>query len=149
LKGGNPLTYAYFAYDGPGHHSGRLVYVTQFNAVATNPNLTYTLAEFDFQHGNTFLGAGTRPDSCGCTERPVCIKVQSITYFDETLRESYFNRGRNWLTWNDFGNSNICPDGPDLCNPDCLPPDSTCVATTPGHARSWGEIKAQYRSRSR
>ena len=108
-----------------------------FDAIAADPDQTYTLARFDMDLGT----------SCGCLDRPMCISLNYMSYFDGDGLEHYFAVDRSYLTWND-PYASACSSGP-LCPwSGCGPSssDTMCVANpTPASNRSWGSVKASYR----
>jgi hypothetical protein len=150
LSGDHLLELSAFEYSDVWDEFGRARLTTgrRFDAVMANPESTYTIAQFEFEHGNL----GSRPDTCGCLERPVCIYVTQAVYLDGAGNERYFFLGQEYLTWKDPTNASGCPgtyskislsyQGADV--------DTSCVAIpTPAHARSWGSIKASYRAPDR
>jgi hypothetical protein len=131
LLGPNPQRIAYFQYDGASQ-MGRIVYAQGFNVLNADPNVTYTLGRFTFDH--------SAPDSCGCLEAPVCIDISYATYLDGAGNEIPFTPSHPYyLTWNDPLNTSRCPYADDFAtiNGNCGP--------TPTRPGSWGSLKASYR----
>ncbi|MEP7028511.1 MAG: hypothetical protein ABI960_07940, partial [Candidatus Eisenbacteria bacterium] len=107
----SPTTYQY-QYLGEGVSRGWLGFSSQFPAFVADPATTYTLAEFNFDFGGTFNGAGSRADSCGCLDRPLCLALTDHEWFDGDLQPRSMASIRDALTWNDPTNTNVCPIGP-------------------------------------
>jgi hypothetical protein len=92
------------------------------------------VARFDFDH--------SAPDTCGCIERPICIRITKASYIDESITEYSFGIEREFVLWNDPANSTGCPSsGGELATRG----DGTCAQPTAVSSRSWGSIKASYR----
>ena len=131
LLGANPRRIAVFQYDEL-TQKGRLVFAQAFDVLNANPNITYTLGRFTFDH--------SAPDPCGCLETPVCIHVANATYLDGGTNEIPFAFAAEFLTWNDPTNSSNCPSSGPLegtISGNCVP-----TLVKPG---SWGSLKASYR----
>lgn len=131
LVGANPRSIAKFEYDVL-TQTGRLTYVQAFDVLNADPNVTYTIGRFTFDH--------SPPDPCGCLETPVCIAISYATYLDGAGNEIPYVIGQGYLTWNDPTNSSHCPNtgSCDLCI------TGACVPT-PVHPGTWGSLKASYR----
>ena len=131
LLGSNPRRITKFQYDELTQR-GQLVFAQAFDVLNADPNVTYTLGRFTFDH--------SAPDPCGCLETPMCILLASASYVDGAMLEFQFAVSQQYLTWNDPANSSHCPfPGGDLgtVNGNCTP--------TPVAQRSWGSLKASYR----
>jgi hypothetical protein len=133
LDNTNPLEVSQFGYDTT-TMKARLVYARIYDTFIADPNQTYTLARFDFDH--------SAPDTCSCIERPICIHITKASYIDESINEYSFWLEREFVLWNDPANSTHCPDnGGELATRG----DGTCSQPTAVSRRSWGSIKASYR----
>jgi hypothetical protein len=148
LRGANVRHLDGFSYEVTSGKGGA-TYAAVFDPLVADPDKTYILAQFNFDHSNVFDGAGTRADGCGCIDRPVCISIAKAVYFDVSSDEKYFWAEREYLTWNDPTNSlTHCP-GVEDCLQSCDPHyvDIGCGITPPTAARqsTWGSLKAAYR----
>jgi len=129
LLGANLRRIVQFDYDDLSK-KGRIVYAQAFDVINADPNVSYTIGRFVFDH--------SAPDPCGCLETPVCIFLANAVYLDGASNEIPFVISGQFLTWNDPANSNSCPFGGDFLT------TGTCGAT-PVRAGSWGSVKATYR----
>jgi hypothetical protein len=132
LDGTNPAEFATFEYVST---RGRAIYARAYDAFVADPNQTYTLARFDFEH--------SAPDTCGCIERPLCIHITSASYLDGTATEISFASAQEFVLWNDPNNTIHCPSSGPLTA--TLGDDSCDSPPTPAITRSWGSVKATYR----
>lgn len=130
LDGANPLEVSKFEYD-PQTGNGRLVYARTYEGFVADPNVTYTLGRFTFDH--------SAPDPCSCLEVPLCIHIINATWVDGNIIEYSFAIAREYLNWNDPVNSVHCPfPHGDLATV------GTCIPT-PAASSSWGRVKVSYR----
>ena len=85
----------------------------------------YFLARFNFDHSFSVAGPGTPGSNCGDWDQPVCFKLSRANYVDLPGAEHPF--GRPAVVQVSF-------QGPSAC------------AFVPVHAKTWGQIKNQYRN---
>jgi hypothetical protein len=127
---------------------GGYYYAAQHDPSPLNAATSYTLAQFQFDMSAAFAGLGTKPDSCGCLDEPVCIHLFQASWVGTDGIERPFTIAQDYLNWEDPANSVACPYGCELCPPGTPPdPPNHCVADTPTPAgsRTWGQVKAFYR----
>ena len=124
-----------------------LTYSALFDPIATTPSVTYTLLRLDLDLSAAVSGVTGNPSSCGCMERPVCIRLGGAAWWDAQDVAHEFLLADNGIRWNDSENQLACGFDPCELNPGpCpFPGDTLCVATTPVLQPSWGRVKAAYR----
>ena len=145
LVGDHVTQVSRFDYNGDAG-KGVAIFAAAFDLRETDPNATYTIVRFQFDHSNGFFGLGAKPDSCGCVERPQCLRIVTASWLDENLVEYPFVIEQEFATWQDPTNSSFCPGVVECFDPPCDIPDP-CAAPqpTPAHTRSWGSVKSWYR----
>jgi len=127
---------------------GSYYYAALHDPSPLNPGTRYTVAQFQFDMSAAFAGLGTKPDSCGCLDEPVCVHLFRASWVDRDNLEHDFVIAQSFLNWEDPANLVGCPYGCELCPPGTPPdPPNHCVADapTPAGSRTWGQVKALYR----
>jgi hypothetical protein len=141
IVGTNPVSAGKFEYDGVW---GMATLAFIFDAWTPNPGTTYTLAQFTFDKSNGFRGLGAKADSCGCAEKPECLRIASALWVDTNISEQVFILESGAVSWEDP--SGICSSISDCFEPPCFSPDPCSLPQqTPVAQRSWGSLKASYR----
>jgi hypothetical protein len=112
-------------------HRGGFVLEAYFDTgFATDPDVRYTVARLAFDHSHSVVGeAAPGSGDCGQVEVPVCFAANSPHYLIGRT-EFPLPLDSEYLTWQDFNASH---------------PDRPCPAAVPAQAKTWGQIKSQYR----
>jgi hypothetical protein len=143
LTGANQIQLSRARYE---NGSGSFLYANVHDLTTVDPATRYTVGKFEFNHDAAFDGAGTRADSCGCIEQPLCLQLTNATWVDDQGNELPFALSQWFLSWEDPNNTIHCPYGCDLCSEEPPTPPNPCLdAPTPTVSRSWGSLKGSYR----
>ena len=119
-------------------------YANTHDAITVSPAALYTIAKFEFDQSAS--GVGVQPDSCGCSEQPICIHLVHASWFGADGIAHPFVVQQEFVLWEDPGGSLGCPIGCDLCDVVPPPPPNPCSSPpTPATSHSWGSLKASYR----
>ena len=100
------------------------VYATGNTPVATT---RYLLGGIVFDQSFGVTGAGDPPNTCGGLEVPVCFHITGASWLDLNGVEFPWAIAGEYITSNDPNNSSHCP------------------GATPAAAKTWGQVKSQYR----
>jgi len=91
------------------------------------PTTRYLLGGIIFDQAFAVTGAGDPPNTCGGLEVPVCFHITSASWLDLNGVELPWSIAGEYITSNDPNN------------------DSRCPGATPAAAKTWGQVKSQYR----
>ncbi|MEP7028273.1 MAG: hypothetical protein ABI960_06735 [Candidatus Eisenbacteria bacterium] len=99
-------------------------------STGTTPAATtrYLLGGIVFDETYSVAGPGDPPNTCGGIEAPVCFHITSASWLDLNSTESNWTVANEWITSNDPNNNSRCP------------------GATPAAAKTWGQVKSQYRN---
>ena len=95
---------------------------------AVNPATRYFLGGFKFDETFGVTGPTDPGNTCGGLEVPVCAHLINAAWLDLNGIESQWSVAAEYITSNDPNNTSRCP------------------AATPAQAKTWGELKGQYRN---
>ena len=99
------------------------------NPAATNSAQRYFLARWSFDHTYSVAGAGDPPNTCGGLEAAICQASVSLT----NNAASYVNTNDQEVAWG-FQSMFVTTNG-----------HVGCPGATPTQAKTWGQIKDQYK----